>query len=228
MAFGHQFGETYRQECYRQLLFGVEYIYGAAVTGHVAEFGTMTGQTATVIASGLKYCHQIYGSSDRAHGIGLRRLYLFDSFQGLPSTSHDADSQSPHVAARVWAPGTCQGIDKAALQSLVGQSLPPSQIRIFDGWFADTLKTLPQDLRFAMVHIDCDLYESTVQVLDHFFNNHLFSDGAILFFDDWNCNRASPDFGERRAWAEMVEKYRPKFSDGGDYSVFGHKFIIHH
>jgi hypothetical protein len=78
-----------------------------------------------------------------------------------------------------------------------------------------------------MVHLDCDLYQSAIEVLEYCFSNNMFSDGAIIFFDDWNCNRASPSYGERKAWAEVVDKFSVEFSDGGDYSWGGHKFIVH-
>jgi hypothetical protein len=104
--------------------------------------------------------------------------------------------------------------------------LPAERIVVHEGWFQDTLGNVKNE-KFALVHIDCDLYESTVQVLDYFFTNELFSDGCAVFFDDWNCNRASPQFGERRAWRECCRRYNVEFSDCGDYGVFGHKFIVH-
>jgi hypothetical protein len=78
-----------------------------------------------------------------------------------------------------------------------------------------------------MVHLDCDLYSSTVEVLDHLFTRGHVAEGAVLFFDDWNCNRSSPQFGQRRAWRETCEKHRVEYSDGGDYAVLGHKFLVH-
>ena len=84
-----------------------------------------------------------------------------------------------------------------------------------------------RQLSRAFVHIDCDLYSSTVEVLDPLFANNMIADGCIVCFDDWNCNRASPRFGQRRAWREMVEKHRIEHSDNGDYAVIGHKFTIH-
>jgi hypothetical protein len=53
------------------------------------------------------------------------------------------------------------------------------------------------------------------------------SKGAVLCFDDWNVNRAIPTYGERRAWAELVDKFKIEASHSGDYSMAGTKFIIH-
>ena len=36
-----------------------------------------------------------------------------------------------------------------------------------------------------------------------------------------------PDFGERRAWKEVVEKYKIQYSDQGPYGFASHRFIVH-
>ena len=51
----------------------------------------------------------------------------------------------------------------------------------------------------AIANLDCDLYASSVQVLDHLLGRRLLPDGAVLLLDDYNCNRANPRFGMRRA-----------------------------
>ena len=78
-----------------------------------------------------------------------------------------------------------------------------------------------------MLHLDCDLYKSTIEVLDHVFSGNRIADGCAVFFDDWNTNRSSPLLGQRRAWRETVEKHGVRFSDGGDYAILGHKFVVH-
>jgi hypothetical protein len=77
------------------------------------------------------------------------------------------------------------------------------------------------------VHLDCDLYSSTAEVLEYLFVHRHVAEGSVVFFDDWNCNRASPQMGQRRAWREAVERHRIEFSDCGEYAVLGHKFIVH-
>ena len=97
----------------------------------------------------------------------------------------------------------------------------------YGGWFADTLERIRPQTKFAMLHLDCDLYQSSLEVLDHVFAKNRISDGCVVFFDDWNTNRSSPLLGQRRAWRETVDKHRVKFSDCGDYAVLGHKFVVH-
>lgn len=219
-------GET-QPEVFQKLIQGVGYCIGMGVEGHIAEFGTMTGRTAVILAQALAFFATIYGFSDKAHNIAPRKLCLFDSFVGLPKVFNGVDSVSPHVASGVWGEGTCRGLTKEQLKTFCSRLYPEDMIDIYDGWFKDTLPLIEKGAKFALVHIDCDLYESTIQVLDYFFQNKLFADGCALFFDDWNCNRASPNFGERRAWGECLAKYDVKFSDCGEYGIAGHKMILH-
>src|SRR5204863_5482943 len=105
--------------------------------------------------------------------------------------------------------------------------LKSGEVRIAKGWFKDTVPQIPASTRFALVHIDGDLYESAYDVLDGLLSRGMITDGASLYFDDWDCNTADPMLGERRAWAEMVEKYKIRFSDMGAYGMACHRFIVH-
>lgn len=51
--------------------------------------------------------------------------------------------------------------------------------------------------------------------------------GALLYFDDWDCNASRQDLGERKAWLEAVEKYKIKYSATHSYGAFGHAVIVH-
>lgn len=196
------------------LLFAVQYVVGASVEGDIAEFGCMTGRTANVIAASM--------ASFRAAKV----LHLFDSFEGLPDSQAAEDRQSFHVKEGVWAPGTCKGISPTTLRERCEKYLRSDQIRIYQGWFSDTVPAW-RDVKLSMLHIDCDLYQSTWDVLDPLFGRSMISEGAILLFDDWNCNRASPQLGERKAWGEITAKYNVTSSDLGAYGWAGHKFIVH-
>ncbi|MBI2479306.1 MAG: hypothetical protein HYV60_11925 [Planctomycetia bacterium] len=55
---------------------------------------------------------------------------------------------------------------------------------------------------------------------------HMVSRGAAIHFDDWDCNPADPRFGERKAWAEIVEHFAVEFTDCGLYGWEFRKFIM--
>jgi hypothetical protein len=216
-----------REDTFRTLYKAVEYVIGAGVPGRLAEFGTMTGETAQVLAKALGVFGERFAEAETAHGMAERELHLFDSFEGLPPTANAIDAAAPHVAAGLWSAGACRGIDALTLARRCARYLAPERIRVHAGWFSATLPNLPDATKFALVHIDSDLYESARDVLDHLCGRDMLAEGAMLLFDDWDCNRASPELGERRAFAEAIERHRLKVSDCGPYGAMAHRFIVH-
>jgi O-methyltransferase len=197
------------------LLFAVQYVAEGGVPGEIAEFGCMTGRTANVISAAM--------ASFRIGG----KLHLFDSFEGLPKTTNAVDATSDHVKDGTWGPGTCKGITPEALRKKCLNYLKDDQIRIYEGWFSQNMTRIPAGTKFAMLHVDCDLYESTMDCLDFLFKNKMVSEGAIILFDDWYCNHSSNNHGERKAWKELVEKYQIHAEDHGGYAWGGFKLIVH-
>jgi O-methyltransferase len=216
------------KEIARALTLGVQYINSSHVYGDVAEFGTMGGFSAKTLATAMVFDLQRQPLSKKAGGENpFRILRLFDSFEGLPEIASPIDQVSPHVVSGAWAKGGCKVLAAPELRERIGKIIPPHRFELYEGWFADTVKTLPPETRFAMIHFDGDLYQSTMDALEPLFARGMISTGALLCFDDWNANRALPTVGERRAWKELVAKYDIEASSGGDYSIGGTRFIIH-
>ena len=216
------------KEIARTLTLSIQYINSAHVYGDVAEFGTMGGFSATTIATAMVFDLQRQPLSKTAGGENPFRIFrLFDSFEGLPEITSPIDQGSPHVVSGAWAKGGCKVLAAPELRERIGRIIPPHRFEVYEGWFADTVKVLPPETRFAMIHFDGDLYQSTMDALEPLFARGMISTGAILCFDDWNANRALPTVGERRAWKELVEKFGIDASNCGDYSVGGTRFIIH-
>jgi hypothetical protein len=214
-------------DIYRELYRGFEYVMISAVPGDVAEFGTSSGRTAMTLAKAMAEFGDRYGPSDAVHGIGPRRLYLLDSFEGFPEASDPIDKAAPQIQSGAWGPGVAKDAPPDLLREMCATHIDAARIEIRAGWYRDTLPELEHGIKFAMVHIDCDLYESTMDVLDRLFTIDAFSDGCAIYFDDWYCNRGSPDFGEQRAWADCVAKHKPRFTDWGPYATVGRRFIVH-
>lgn len=75
--------------------------------------------------------------------------------------------------------------------------------------------------------MDCDLCQSTLDALRPLFQRKQITPGAMIMFDNWNCNGGAPEFGERRAWRELVDEFEIVCSDEGGYAWSGRRFIIH-
>ncbi len=202
-------------EIYRALHRGVEYAIVAAVDGHIAEFGTSSGRTAMTLAKAMADYGNMYVFSERAHNIVQRKLLLFDGFEGFPEALHPIDQAAPHIVSGVWGPGVTKDAPPETLLEMCATFFDKNRVEIHSGWYRDTMPKINPGLKLAFVHIDCDFYASTMDVLDRLFTIGAFSDGCAVYFDDWYCNRGSPDFGEQRAWADCVAKYRPRCTDWG-------------
>ena len=66
-----------------------------------------------------------------------------------------------------------------------------------------------------------------MDALTGLFGRGLVSNGALIYFDDRNCNGASGDFGERRAWRECAAYFEIDHSDEGSYGIFARRFTLH-
>lgn len=214
-------------DIYRELYRGVEYIVAAGVAGDVAEFGTSSGRTAMTLSKAIADYDERYRTHSEKLGIAARKLFLFDSFEGFPEASDPIDKAAPQISSGVWGPGVTKDASPSVLLDMCSTYLDAARIVITPGWYRDTMPKLQPGLELAMVHVDCDFYESTMDVLDRLFTIDAFSDGCVVFFDDWYCNRGSLDFGEPKAWADCVARHRPRFTDWGPYATVGHRFIVH-
>jgi hypothetical protein len=218
----------HREAAIGALSEGVAALYGYDVEGVIAEFGTMSGETAKGLARAIASCDIHLSHAVSMYSQPPRQLYLFDSFVGLPeSDAGSVDGKSPHVRDQVWSAGTCRGITAEQLADGVSNLLPKERFEIFAGWFSETVPQLSPDVRFALLHIDSDLYSSAMDVMDSLFARGMIAKGAFIYFDDWSCNRVDTTLGEQRAWRECIEKYDIHYSDQGSYGIFARRFTVH-
>ena len=120
-----------------------------------------------------------------AHG---REVYGFDSFEGLP------ENWSGHVET--------QG--SFSRKGQLPQVLP--QVRLYKGWFRETLEQFKaqQSGPVAFLHIDCDLYSSTREVLQGLADRLII--GTVIEFDEY-FNYPNWQQHEFRAWQEFVREH---------------------
>jgi len=78
------------------------------------------------------------------------------------------------------------------------------RVRFLKGWFKDTLHTAPIS-RLALVRLDGDMYESTIQALDALYPK--LSPGGYLIIDDYGlpgCRAAVDDYRATHGIKEEV------------------------
>jgi hypothetical protein len=109
----------------------------------------------------------------------------FDSFEGLPED---------------WRPGFPKGTFRPNTPISRIAAIPNVQLMI--GLYANTLPRFDfRDYHIGLVHIDCDLYSSTVTVLENV--GWWLRPGAIVVFDEYHGYEGA-ELHEQRAWLEWV------------------------
>lgn len=206
-----------------------EYVYGSHIPGAVAEFGCFEGFSSLLLADLIVEFREETEFYARTFP---RHFYVYDSFQGFPATTNVVDEVSYEVAdSGYWRehedaspPGT-----EEMLRREFTRRIGETGWTIVPGMYSDTLRSTPLTEQVAIANLDCDLYSSSTEVLDHLLGRRLLPDGAVLLMDDYNCNRANPRFGMRRAMRECFAR-----TDGFyDYSEFirygwhGRAFFVH-
>jgi O-methyltransferase len=167
----------------------MEYISVTGLEGDYLEFG---------LSRGARFV-PAYHFAQR-NKLKNMQFYGFDSFEGLPAIN------GPDVGGE-FAQGQFRlSLDKfTRLISRNGVRL--DKVNLVEGWYdsvlnRDAKQRLPLKSA-AFVFVDCDLYESTIPVLN-FISDYL-QTGTVIAFDDWYCFKGDPEKGEQRAFREWLE-----------------------
>jgi O-methyltransferase len=97
------------------------------------------------------------------------------------------------------------------------------------GFYNESLKTnLPNKLgikKASLVYVDCDLYESTVPVLNYILP--VLQTGTIIAFDDYYCFNGDPERGGQLALREFLQRNpNLKMTDYLNIGWGGKSFIV--
>ncbi len=163
---------------WQQLCLYTEMLHRLAdVPGDLAEFGVGSGVSLLAFVRINDVLQK--GLDERAR----RHIYGFDSFEGLPKlSSFDSPSAGAEGGGQM-KPGGYSGA--AAYASLVRYLASHGNVTLFKGWFSQTLPPFlekNQHVGFALVHVDCDLYESTRDCLSLVLSRVV--PGGIVLFDE--------------------------------------------
>lgn len=191
----------------------VEYVVNSRVEGDVLEFGTFNGYTARTLAE-LMHAYKHQG-----------HLRLYDSWEGFPAME-GGDAECPEVVQhQTWNKGDCQPIfpDNDIIIQQILSFILPQRVQCVKGFYDKTFTG--EGMKASLVHIDCDLYESTKYVLEKLLANDVLAEGAVVMFDDWNNNFGSNKYGERRAvkdvfQTEWMTTLEPWFTYGSSGAAF--------
>jgi len=139
------------------------------------------------------------------HGDPDRRVFVADSFQGLPPPDAEKYPEDAGSKFHTW---TALAISRAEVERNFDRyGLLDDRVVFLEGWFKDTLPTAPIE-QLAVIRLDGDLYESTMDALVSLYPK--LSPGGFLIVDDYgavpNCKRAIHDFREREGIGEPLQE----------------------
>lgn len=172
----------------------VNMVKSAGVQGDYLEFGVFKGGS-------LIQFHNLIEENK----LDKIRLFAFDAFQGLPNSEGNTFKEGEFYFPK-----------ESFLKRIKKAGVDLKKVIIVEGFFdkslTDGVKKEHQLNKAAIIHVDCDLYTSTVDVLR--FCDGLVQKGTILIFDDYLSFQKEQDasqFGEEKAFKEW--KHYPLFEE---------------
>ena len=168
----------------------VETVLADGVEGDLIETGVWRGG-ATILMRGVL----------KAHGETTRKVWVADSFAGLPPPSgrYAADDGDVH---HTW---DRLRVSKEEVEANFERyQLLDEQVCFLKGWFRDTLPNAPIE-RLAVMRLDGDMYESTMDALTALYPK--LSVGGLVIIDDLDlagCRKAVDDFREANGISESI------------------------
>src|SRR5262245_24621685 len=137
-----------------------------------------------------------------AYGDDTRRVWVADSFQGLPPPEPgvEADRGDVHHSWSTLAVSLEQVQANFARYGLLDD-----RVRFLKGWFKDTLATAPIE-RLAIARLDGDMYGSTMDAIRPLYPK--LSVGGYLIVDDYGvvpgCKQAIDEFRAEQGMREPL------------------------
>lgn len=170
----------------------VETVLQDGIPGDLVETGVWRGG-ATIFMRGIL----------KAHGITDRRVWVADSFEGLPEPDpyrYPDDAGDRHFVHDELGVGVEQ-----VKHNFRRYGLLDDQVMFLAGWFKDTLPTAPID-RIAVLRLDGDMYESTIQAIEALYPK--LSTGGFCVVDDYGdiagCRQAIHDYRQSQGITEQI------------------------
>ena len=185
--FGFTMAGHYRLDNVRMC---VEDVLEKQVPGDFIETGVWRGGTTIFMRALLQ-----------AYGVKNRKVWVADSFEGLPAPKNKDDGQDLSDVQEL----------KISLEQVQANfaefDLLDDQVKFLKGWFCDTLPHAPID-KLAILRLDGDMYSSTMDALQALFDK--VSPGGYVIVDDYysweSCKAAVTDFLKERSLSPEITK----------------------
>jgi O-methyltransferase len=139
-----------------------------------------------------------------AHGVEDRKVFVADSFEGLPKpdpAAYPADAGDVHYVHQILAVSQQQVENNFKRYGLLDD-----QVFFLKGWFKDTLPDAPIQ-KLSLMRLDGDMYSSTMDALQNLYPK--LSVGGFCIIDDFAspaCEAAVNDYRKEHGITATIEE----------------------
>jgi hypothetical protein len=141
------------------------------IAGDIVECGVSIGHGALLFLLLSEY-------------LGVERTYYgFDSFEGFPDPVAE-DEATPITGKEFWA-SPAATVLRVLKEGRVPEAQIRDRVRLIKGLFSETLPRYQG--RIALLHLDCDLYESYTIALETLYSKVV--PGGLMMFDEYADRR---------------------------------------
>jgi hypothetical protein len=168
----------------------VRYIYKNNIPGDIVECGIWRGGMMQIVARTL-----ISETQKDSNPSNLRKLWLFDTFEGMPAPSHELDRDmykgehasvkmkrepkiGPNGTHTIW----CLADLEDVVNGMDSTDYPSSRVNYVKGLVEDTLPNNSLE-KISILRVDTDWYSSTKHILDSLYEKVV--SGGVIIFDDY-------------------------------------------
>lgn len=139
-----------------------------------------------------------------------REYYLFDSFEGLPEPKeidgHSAIEYTINQDSDFYF-NNCTASEEIAKEAMsISRAI---NYHIVKGWFNESLAKFDTSKKIAILRLDADWYDSTMDCLEKLYD--FVTPGGVIIFDDYytwdGCSKAVHDFFSKRKCASRIRQF---------------------
>ena len=152
------------------------------INGEIVECGTWKGGMIAGIA-------QVLGPD--------RNYFLFDSYEGLPDATEKDGKSAFDYQQNKNSPGyynNCTASQQSAIDAM--KLSGAKNVKITKGWFNETLPKQEFKNGIAILRMDADWYDSTMDILNNLYP--FVNKGGVVIIDDYytweGCSKAVHDY----------------------------------
>ena len=157
---------------------------------NIIEFGVYTGDSIRLTTEVLRQ----FNRPNFILGI--------DSFEGLPEETEGVDKFEHYK--------------KGGFGDVFTKNRGYADAVLLKKWFSDLViedVTQHNVNNFDIVHMDCDLYVSTIDAFEFLLQNNLIAPGCIVTYDEFKSTKELYAGGECLAHREITNKYKIEFEE---------------